>query len=107
MISLVYSVREMPPQTITLTPPNPISATINPHFDPTIQLLQGESGLFGEHIVPPHVEVPVLMVQTPANVGLMVKGSHGRLPGSPIRPELCLWLLNAGVIFLGCPLHNL
>ncbi|GLD72611.1 myelin-oligodendrocyte glycoprotein-like isoform X1 [Lates japonicus] len=56
----------MPPHTITLPPPkNVIGAAIiiafsasSPHFDPTIQL------------------------------GLVVKGSHGRPPGSPMRLEI-------------------
>ncbi|XP_072534752.1 uncharacterized protein [Salminus brasiliensis] len=35
-----------------------------------------------EDNIPPHVQVPVHMLQTPAQTGLMVKGSHGRPPGS-------------------------
>ncbi|KAI4802444.1 hypothetical protein KUCAC02_020280 [Chaenocephalus aceratus] len=39
-----------------------------------------ESGLIAEHNVPPHVEVPV-------QVGLTVKGSHGRLLAAVLLPQ--------------------
>ena len=41
-----------------------------------------------EHNVPPHVQVPVHVLPTPAQTGLTVKGSHGSPPGSPMRPEI-------------------
>ncbi|KAL6490631.1 hypothetical protein MHYP_G00009760 [Metynnis hypsauchen] len=63
----------------------------SPHFDPMIQLPKAESGLINEHNVPPHVQVPVHVLPTPAQMGLEVKGSHGRPPGSQIRSEIgCL-----------------
>ncbi|XP_078274143.1 mitochondrial import inner membrane translocase subunit tim16 isoform X1 [Rhinoraja longicauda] len=33
-------------------------------------------------------KVPVHVLPTPAQTGLTVKGSHGRPPGSPMRPEI-------------------
>ena len=53
----------------------------SPHFDSTIQELLAESGHITEHNVPPNVQVPV-------HVLLRVKGSHGRLSGSHMRPEI-------------------
>ena len=54
----------------------------SPHFDPTIKLPWAESGFITEHNVLPHVQVPVHVLPTPAQTGLMMKGSHGRPPGS-------------------------
>ncbi|KAL6462576.1 hypothetical protein MHYP_G00289980 [Metynnis hypsauchen] len=59
MTSLVFPVREMLPNTITLLPPKDVT-----------------------------LSVPVHVLLTPAQMGLMVKGSHGRPPGSPMRPEI-------------------
>ena len=38
--------------------------------------------------IPPHVQVPLLVLPTPAPMGLTVKGSHCRLPGSLMSWEI-------------------
>lgn len=85
-------------------------------LDPAmIQLLLAESQLIAEHSVPPHVQVLLHMLVTPAQTGLVEKGSlpvrssckHWvqictRLPTVPTRwqgEKTC------GVVFLGRPLH--
>lgn len=77
--------------TITLPPPKEVTLSVqqsskrsHPHLDPTIQ----EPELIAEHNVPPPVHIPVEMFQHQVLNGLMLKGSHGRPPGSPMRLEI-------------------
>lgn len=84
MTSLVFPIREMPTHTITLSPPKAVTILVkqSAHFDPTVQLPRIEFGLITDN-VPPDVQIPGHILLTQVQTGLMVKGSHGRLPGSP------------------------
>lgn len=86
-----------------------ISATINPHFDPTIQLLQQNLDSSVNISFLHMLKFQCTCCRHQQNwawwwKAVMVGFLEGLLDQSSAH---CLWLLNAGVVFLGCPLHNL
>lgn len=85
MASLVFLVRKMPSHTSTLPRPKAVTYQFtNEHLCIFSTL---ESGLIAGYDIPPHVQVQVHMLLTPAETSLMVKCSHGRPPGSARRPD--------------------